>query len=376
MIRAASASSRRRTSARWSRISGRSMAGFKMSPSSPPVQHTRTVWTPSAWYRATVPAPLDDSSSGWAWTVSRQRGIQGGYRCPTGPLAAVCSVVDPSEEGEHVPGVWERTKNIFQAKANKVLDKHEDPRESLDLSYEKQLDSLTKVRRSVADVATARKRIELQAGQLQKQADKLQDQAKAALGQGNEDLAREALSRRAALGEQLTDLKTQHDQVSEQEEKLVATSQRLQAQVEQFRTKKETMKASYTAAEAQTKVGEAVSGISTSMGDAGAAMQRAQDKIASMQARAGAIDELLASGALTDLDNPVDDIQAQLDKVQATSQVDNELAAMKAELSASSPAAALPSSATDEAVDAETVAAPAPAPPDADAAPAPDTGGA
>ncbi|HEY1732966.1 MAG TPA: PspA/IM30 family protein [Acidimicrobiales bacterium] len=207
-----------------------------------------------------------------------------------------------------MPGVWERTKNIFQAKANKVLDKHEDPRETLDLSYEKQLDSLQKVRRSVADVATARKRIELQAGQLQKQADKLQDQAKAALAQNNEDLAREALARRAALGEQLADLKTQHDQVSEQEEKLVATSQRLQAQVEQFRTKKETMKASYTAAEAQTKVGEAVSGISTSMGDAGAAMQRAQDKIAGMQARAGAIDELLASGALTDLETPVDDI--------------------------------------------------------------------
>jgi phage shock protein A len=257
-----------------------------------------------------------------------------------------------------VPGVWERTKNIFQAKANKVLDKHEDPRETLDLSYEKQLDSLQKVRRSVADVATARKRIELQAGQLQKQADKLQEQAKAALSQGNEDLAREALARRAALGEQLTDLKTQHDQVSEQEEKLVATSQRLQGQVEQFRTRKETMKASYTAAEAQTKVGEAVSGISTSMGDAGAAMQRAQDKIAGMQARAGAIDELLASGALTDLDTPVDDIQAQLDKVSATSQVDNELAALKAELVTSSPAAALP----ENTVDAETVPADAVAP--------------
>jgi phage shock protein A len=267
-----------------------------------------------------------------------------------------------------VPGVWERTKNIFQAKANKVLDKHEDPRETLDLSYEKQLDSLQKVRRSVADVATARKRIELQAGQLQKQADKLQDQAKAALAQSNEDLAREALARRAALGEQLADLKTQHDQVSEQEEKLVATSQRLQAQVEQFRTKKETMKASYTAAEAQTKVGEAVSGISTSMGDAGAAMQRAQDKIAGMQARAGAIDELLASGALTDLETPVDDIQAQLDKVQSTSQVDNELAALKAELATSSPAAALP----ENTVDAETVPpAPAPAPAPATAAPAP-----
>lgn len=238
-------------------------------------------------------------------------------------------------------GLWQRTKNIFQAKANKVLDRAEDPRETLDLSYEKQLESLQKVRRSVADVATARKRIELQAAQLQKQADKLQSQAKAALAQGNEDLAREALSRRAALGEQLTDLKTQHDQVTEQQEKLVETSQRLQAQVEQFRTKKETLKASYTAAEAQTKVGEAVSGISNSMGDAGATMQRAQDKIASMQARAGAIDELLASGALNDLNTPVDDIQAQLDKVASTSQVDNELAAMKAELATAGPAGEL-----------------------------------
>ncbi len=76
----------------------------------------------------------------------------------------------------------------------------EDPRDTLDLSYEKQLEQLQKVRRGVADVATARKRIELQAQGLQKQADKLQGQAKAALAQGNEDLAREALARRAALG--------------------------------------------------------------------------------------------------------------------------------------------------------------------------------
>jgi phage shock protein A len=106
------------------------------------------------------------------------------------------------------------------------------------------------------------------------------------------------------------------------------------------------MKASYTAAEAQTKVGEAVSGISDSTRSAGATMQRAQDKIASMQARAGAIDELLASGALDDLSHPVDDIQKELDKVSSTSQVDNELAALKAELGtggAADPTAALPS---------------------------------
>src|ERR1700734_3379053 len=229
-------------------------------------------------------------------------------------------------------GTFSRIRDIFRSKANKALDKMEDPRDTLDLSYEKQLEQLQKVRRGVADVATARKRIELQAQGLQKQADKLQAQAKAALQQGNEDLAREALSRRAALGEQLADLKTQHDQISEQEQKLIDTSQQLTSRVEQFRTKKETLKASYTAAEAQTKVGEAVSGISDSMGDRGQAMKRAQDKIASMQARAGAMDELLASGALNDLTTPVDDIQKELDKVTATSQVDNELAALKLEL--------------------------------------------
>jgi phage shock protein A len=219
-------------------------------------------------------------------------------------------------------GTFSRIRDIFRSKANKALDKMEDPRDTLDLSYEKQLEQLQKVRRGVADVATARKRIELQAQGLQKQADKLQTQAKAALSQGNEDLAREALSRRAALGEQLAELETQ----------LVQTSQELQIRVERFRTQKETMKASYTAAEAQTKVGEAVSGISDSTRSAGATMQRAQDKIAGMQARAGAIDELLASGALDDLSHPVDDIQKELDKVSSTSQVDNELAALKAEL--------------------------------------------
>ncbi len=268
-------------------------------------------------------------------------------------------------------GFFKRLTGIFQAKANRVLDKAEDPRQTLDLSYEKQLDSLQKVRRSVADVATARKRIELQAAQLQKQADKLQEQAKAALSQGDENLAREALTRRAALGEQLADLKTQHDQVAEQEDRLIDTSQRLQAQVEQFRTKKETLKATYTAAQAQTKVGEAVSGISSSMGDAGQAMQRAQDKIESMQARAGAIDELLASGALTDLNHPVDDIQAQLDKVSATSQVDNELAALKAQIG---PAGELASSgSTEKVADAEVVTTPPAAP---ESAPESPTGGA
>jgi phage shock protein A len=237
--------------------------------------------------------------------------------------------------------------SIFEAKGNKALDKLEDPRETLDLSYEKQLENLTKVRRAVADVATARKRIELQANELKKQGDKLQEQAKAALSQGNEDLARIALERRTVIASQLADLETQHQQVADQEQKLIETSRRLQTEVEAFRTRKETIKATYTAAEAQAHIGEAVSGISSSMNDAGTAMQRAQDKISQMQARSGAIDELLASGALTDLSHPVDDIQAQLEKASTTQEVDTELERLKAELGASSaPAASLESGET------------------------------
>lgn len=231
-------------------------------------------------------------------------------------------------------GVMKRITNLFQAKSNAALDKLEDPRQTLDLAYQQQLENLTKVRRALADVATARKRVELQAEQLTTQGDKLAEQAKAALGQGNEDLAREALTRREAIIAQMKDLAGQHDQIAEQQEKLEETADKLQGQIEVFRNKKETMKASYTAAEASAHVAEAVSGISTSMTDAGAALQRAQDKVATMQARSGALDELLASGALTDLTSSNDDIQAQLDKIGAKSNVDAQLASLKSQLAA------------------------------------------
>ena len=116
-----------------------------------------------------------------------------------------------------------------------------------------------------------------------------------------EDLAREALTRKSGLTTQIGDLKTQHAQLQGEEEKLILAQQRLQAKVEAFRTRKETIKATYTAAEAQTRINEAMSGIGDEIGDVGAAIQRAEDKTAQMQARAGAIDELIASGALDDV---------------------------------------------------------------------------
>ena len=228
----------------------------------------------------------------------------------------------------------QRLSTILKAKASKALDKAEDPRETLDYSYQKMLEQLTQVRRGVADVATSRKRLELQAAQLQQSGAKLDEQARTALSQNREDLAREALTRKASIGQQIQDLKTQHDQLDAQEQQLTVAAQRLQAKVESFRTRKETIKATYTAAQATTRVNEAVSGISEEMGDVGMAIQRAEDKTAQMQARAGALDELMASGALDDLSAPGDHIQAELDRGLLTSGVDAELAKMKGELTA------------------------------------------
>ena len=226
---------------------------------------------------------------------------------------------------------------IFRAKADKALDRAEDPRETLDYSYKKQLELLQKVRRGVADVATSRKRIEVQMSQLNTQSDKLQGQAGKALELGREDLAREALTRRSGLGGQITDLQEQHANLQGEEEKLTLAAQRLQAKVESFRTRKETIKANYTAAQAQTQISEAFSGISEEMSDVGMAVQRAEDKTAELQARAGAVDELLASGVLNDVTGTSkDDISAELDSLASTNDVELELARMKQELTTGS----------------------------------------
>jgi len=236
--------------------------------------------------------------------------------------------------------VMKRVSLIFRAKADKALDRMEDPRETLDYSYKQQVEMLTRVRRGVADVATSRKRVELQMTSLQKEIAKRTTQAKTALEQGREDLARAALQARGQLEQQYDDLQAQYTQLQDQEEKLTLASQRLDAKVQAFRTRKETIKATYTAAEAQTRINEAFSGISEDMGDVGLAIARAEDKTAQMQARAGAIDELLASGALEDhVAGPGsnDYIQAELDKLGATVGVDDQLEAMKREIANNAP---------------------------------------
>lgn len=241
-----------------------------------------------------------------------------------------------------------RIAALFRVKAHKALDHAEDPREVLDYSYSRQLELLNKVRRGVADVATSRKRVELQLNQLQESAAKLEGQAQQALSLGKEEIAREALTRRAAALSQANELKGQHISLRTEEDRLTLASQRLQAKTEAFRTHKEVIKATYTAAEAQTRISESVTGLSEEMGDVGLAIQRAEDKTAQLQARAGALDELLASGALEDATLPAghDDLQAQLDGITAGGDIDEQLARMKRQLHAAPAPPALPTEST------------------------------
>ncbi len=243
-----------------------------------------------------------------------------------------------------MPGLMGRATLIIKAKFSKFLDRSENPNETLDYSYEEQLRQLQNVKRGVADVTTAKKRLELQYASMQQQVEKLDGQARDALKANREDLAREALTRKAAVQAQLDGIMQQGQQLEAQQQKLIDGQKTLQAKIEAFRTQKEVIKAQYSAAEAQVRIGEAASGIGEQMADVGLAIERAKDKTEQMTARASAIDELTASGALEDYTASGDDIDKQLAQISQGTQVDDELAKMKAELGsgAAEPAKEIP----------------------------------
>ncbi len=231
-----------------------------------------------------------------------------------------------------MPGLMARMSLIFKAKFSKALDKAENPNETLDYSYEEQLRQLQNVKRGIADVTTAKKRLELQYTSMQQQVDKLDGQARDALKANREDLAREALTRKTTVQAQLESIMVQGQQLEAQQQKMIEGERTLSAKVEAFRTQKEVIKAQYNAAEAQVRIGEAATGIGEQMADVGMAVQRAKDKTEQLQARASAIDELTAAGSLEDFTSSSDDIDRQLQQISHGSQVDDELAKMKAEL--------------------------------------------
>src|SRR5437660_1847202 len=232
-------------------------------------------------------------------------------------------------------GLTGRMSTVVKAKVSKLLDRAEDPAETLDYSYQKQVEQLQNVKKGIADVVTAKKRLQMQESSLQQSVVKLDTQARQALASGQEDLARTALERKNVAQTELQSLDTQVTELETQQEKLTESEQKLRAKIESFRTKKEVIKAQYSAAAAQVRISEAATGVGEQMADVGLAMQRAVDKTENMKARASAVDELEKAGTfedLTALGSGSDDIDRELAQLSAGTQVDAELEKMKAEV--------------------------------------------
>jgi phage shock protein A len=251
-----------------------------------------------------------------------------------------------------MPGLQGRFSSIVKAKVSAALDRTENPSETLDYSYEKQLELLQNVKSGIAEVATSKKRTQMQQETLRAQAAKLDGQARQALSAGNEDLSRAALERKQAIAAEIETLDQQVSELERQQEQLTENEQKLQVKIADFRTKKEVIKAQYSAADAQVKISEAATGVGEQMGDVGLAMQRAVEKTEDMKARSDAMGELEQSGTfddLTQLGSGEDDVDRRLEQVTSASEVDSELAKMKAELGSGATPPKLPEAAEKEA---------------------------
>jgi phage shock protein A len=230
-------------------------------------------------------------------------------------------------------GILSRFSTYIKSVMSSFLDRAEDPGQTLDYSYQKQLEQLQNLRRSIADVVTNEKRLELQEAQINQQMDKLDGQARQALAANREDLARLALERKQGLQTQLVTFDQQIEQLKGQQQKFVEMEQRLSTRIESFRTQKEMVKAQYGAAQAQVRIQEAATGISEEMTDVNMAVQRAQDKVLQMQARANAMDELTESGTLPEIGpGAQDSLDRQLSQISNKSEVEQQLAALKAQM--------------------------------------------
>ena len=236
-------------------------------------------------------------------------------------------------------GLFSRIAQFLRIRTSAALDRAEKPGEVLDYAYQQQLEQLPKIRQSIVEVKTNEKLLEAQMEEMVRKINRLDQQALQALQMGREDLARLALQKKEALLPQIALYERQIAQLRAQAEKLIATERALAARIETFRTQKEMVKAQYKAAQAQVQVNEMITGISEEMGEMNLAMQRAQEKILTMQARADALNALIEEGTLSDqaLLPGEDTLDRELRKLSTQHNVEAQLQAMKQQLQLGGP---------------------------------------
>ena len=232
-------------------------------------------------------------------------------------------------------GITARLKDIIGAKLEKGIEGLEDPKEMLDYSLVKMEDGLQAMLKNTAEFGTAKKRLELQRDTIRESIKKYAEQAEKALGLGQEDLAKEALLRKVEAAQREVDLNAQIAKMEEQLQTIARSQEELRRKIQQFRSKKEELKAAYAASQVQLRVKELVTSIGSESGNIGRMVERAQVRIEDMQARVQAIDELEDQGLITDVfANGQDDIERKLKRVSIDAAVEVELAKLKAGMTA------------------------------------------
>ncbi|MBD5656352.1 MAG: PspA/IM30 family protein [Candidatus Eremiobacteraeota bacterium] len=189
-------------------------------------------------------------------------------------------------------GLWRRIATLFGAKANAALDRFEDPRETLEVAYGKEVAALQEARRGVADVLTSEKRLELEAAALQAAVERATATARDAARAGDDAGAARALGREAFAEVQRERMLEEAAAVRAQRLALEAMTDRLQQRVERFRTEKLALGARYTVAKATARAGESVAGLSDDTAEIARIVERARDASRDAQARAAALVEL------------------------------------------------------------------------------------
>jgi phage shock protein A len=245
-------------------------------------------------------------------------------------------------KGKPSMSLFSRFNNIVAAKANKFLNAAEDTDAALELSYETMLSSLQETKRHLADVVAEQITLERQINTQQQGVARYEQDARLAMQAGREDLARRALTEKSGQEARLQTILASHEHVMQQAEKLKSFQMKLADRIDQFRTQKEVLKAEHQAASAQIKASESLAGIGTGLGNVGETMRRAQEKTQLLSAKAEAMERMMDEGVLDDQSDHQSQIGHEIEQLRLTSDVDAQMAKLRAELAAPEPVKSLP----------------------------------
>jgi len=216
-------------------------------------------------------------------------------------------------------GLFDRISRVVRANLNDVVSKAEDPEKILEQSIIDMQEDLVQLRQAVAQAIATQKRTEQQYQKANTEANNWQSRAQLALQKGDENLAREALLRKKTNGDTAATLKAQLDQQYGQVETFKRNLIALESKISEAKTKKDMLKARISAAKANEQLQSAVGrlGTNTSMG----AFERMEEKVLMMEARSQSAAELAGAN-----------LESQFAQLESGTDVDDELAAMKAQL--------------------------------------------